>query len=123
MPPTEANMSSRCVTLDYDDQVCVITINRPERRNAVDGEVASALHDAFVRYDTDHHPAAGFYVITCIIFVAQLQQFNSNNNHNTNFVRSQRPATRVTAKPFEVPETIRGRSTPARERQKTPPHR
>ena len=50
-------MSSRCVTLDYDDQVCVITINRPERRNAVDGEVAAALHDAFAAFEADEDRA------------------------------------------------------------------
>jgi enoyl-CoA hydratase len=31
----------------------VITIDRPERRNAVDGPTAQALHDAYVRFEED----------------------------------------------------------------------
>jgi enoyl-CoA hydratase len=33
--------------------VTVVTLNRPEVRNAVDGEHAQALHDAFVAFDAD----------------------------------------------------------------------
>jgi len=31
----------------------IITLNKPERRNAVDGAMAAALADAFRRFDTD----------------------------------------------------------------------
>ncbi|MGH9096931.1 MAG: enoyl-CoA hydratase-related protein, partial [Acidimicrobiales bacterium] len=33
--------------------VCIVTINRPERRNAVDRVTAAALADAFRRFDAD----------------------------------------------------------------------
>jgi len=35
------------------DRVVVVTIDRPERRNAVDGPTADALHAAFVDFDAD----------------------------------------------------------------------
>jgi enoyl-CoA hydratase len=34
-------------------RVLVVTIDRPERRNAVDGPTAAALHDTFARFDGD----------------------------------------------------------------------
>ncbi|AOJ72661.1 MULTISPECIES: crotonase/enoyl-CoA hydratase family protein [Burkholderia] len=36
-----------------DGAVCTITLNRPERRNAVDGPTASQLSDAFARFEAD----------------------------------------------------------------------
>lgn len=41
------------VTYALDGPVAVITIRRPERRNAVDGDTARALYDAFKRFDAD----------------------------------------------------------------------
>jgi enoyl-CoA hydratase len=41
------------VRFDIDGAVCVITIDRPEVRNAVDGPTAAALADAFRRFETD----------------------------------------------------------------------
>lgn len=41
------------VTFDIDGPVAVVTIDRPERRNAVDGPTAKALHDAFARFEAD----------------------------------------------------------------------
>jgi enoyl-CoA hydratase len=38
---------------EEDGPVAVITIDRPERRNAVDAETAGALVEAFRRFDTD----------------------------------------------------------------------
>ncbi len=35
------------------DRVLVVTINRPERRNAIDGETARALYEAFTDFDAD----------------------------------------------------------------------
>lgn len=41
------------VILDRDGPVLIVTINRPERRNAVDAATASALTDAFKAFDAD----------------------------------------------------------------------
>jgi enoyl-CoA hydratase len=41
------------VLFERDGEVAVITINRPEVRNAVDDPTASALADAFRRFDAD----------------------------------------------------------------------
>lgn len=41
------------VLFDVDDDVCTITIDRPEVRNAVDGPTATALKEAFERFDAD----------------------------------------------------------------------
>jgi enoyl-CoA hydratase len=35
------------------DVAAVVTIGRPRRRNAIDGPTASALHDAFLRFEAD----------------------------------------------------------------------
>lgn len=42
-------------TVSYDRQgrIAVVTINRPERRNAVDAETAGLLYDAFKAFDAD----------------------------------------------------------------------
>ncbi|MGH3459778.1 crotonase/enoyl-CoA hydratase family protein [Aeromicrobium sp.] len=42
------------VRYDVDDAVCTITLDRPERRNAVDGPMAAELRDAFRAFDEDH---------------------------------------------------------------------
>src|SRR5262245_23974078 len=41
------------VLVDRDDEVLVVTINRPEVRNAVDAATADALLRAFQEYDRD----------------------------------------------------------------------
>ena len=41
------------VTVSRRDAVTLVTLDRPEVRNAVDGEHAQALHDAFVAFDAD----------------------------------------------------------------------
>lgn len=41
------------VRTDVRDRSLIVTIDRPERRNAVDGPTATALHDAFVAFDAD----------------------------------------------------------------------
>src|SRR5918994_4225011 len=41
------------VRFDVDRAVAVVTIDRPERRNAVDRVTAEALTEAFVRFDSD----------------------------------------------------------------------
>ncbi|PWZ00360.1 ClpP/crotonase [Testicularia cyperi] len=43
-------------------QIMVCTIDRPERRNAVDGETAAALYEAFVRFGND--PSLSVAILT-----------------------------------------------------------
>ena len=50
------------VRVERDGPVTVVTIDRPERRNAVDGPAAAALADAFRAFDGD--PAASVAVLT-----------------------------------------------------------
>ncbi len=41
------------ILFDVDGPVCIITLNRPERRNAVDGPTAALLNAAFERFAAD----------------------------------------------------------------------
>ena len=41
------------VTFDVDGAVCTITLNRPEKRNAVNGVMAAQLRMAFERFESD----------------------------------------------------------------------
>ena len=41
------------VDFDTDGAIAIVTINRPEARNAVDGPTAKALAETFRRFDTD----------------------------------------------------------------------
>jgi enoyl-CoA hydratase len=41
------------VRYDVDDAVCTITLDRPERRNAVDGPMAAELKEAFHAFEAD----------------------------------------------------------------------
>jgi enoyl-CoA hydratase len=50
------------VRVERDGPVTVVTIDRPERRNAVDGPAAAALADAFRAFDRD--PGASVAVLT-----------------------------------------------------------
>lgn len=50
------------VSYRLDGPVAVVTIHRPERRNAVDGATAQGLYDAFKRFDADE--AASVAVLT-----------------------------------------------------------
>lgn len=50
MPDLDASSS---VTLATDGPVCTITLDRPDRRNAVDGPMADELLAAFERFETD----------------------------------------------------------------------
>ena len=42
-----------CITTEFLDGITVITLNRPEVRNAVDADTARALHAAFIAFDDD----------------------------------------------------------------------
>jgi enoyl-CoA hydratase len=46
-------MAMQYVAYDVDRTVCTITLNRPEKRNAVDGVVAAELRQAFERFEAD----------------------------------------------------------------------
>lgn len=53
-----AGVSSRMsgmshVLYDVDDSICTITLDRPDRRNAVDGPMAAELRDAFREFEED----------------------------------------------------------------------
>src|SRR3954447_25470217 len=43
------------VRIDHRRRVTIVTIDRPEVRNAVDGETSEALADAFRAFDADDH--------------------------------------------------------------------
>jgi enoyl-CoA hydratase len=47
------------VTYDCDGSVATITIDRPERKNAIDHEIAEQLRDAWQRFDEDDDAAVG----------------------------------------------------------------
>ncbi|MET3494073.1 crotonase/enoyl-CoA hydratase family protein [Variovorax boronicumulans] len=46
-------MTLHHVTITADRSVCTITLNRPDKRNAVDGIVAAELREAFERFEAD----------------------------------------------------------------------
>src|SRR6185503_17234054 len=50
---TEGPMSEETVHFEGDGQVAIITIDRPEVRNAVDGPTAALLAAAFRRFEAD----------------------------------------------------------------------
>ena len=50
------------VLYETQDSIVVITINRPERRNAISMAVREQLHDAFLRFDKD--PALRIAILT-----------------------------------------------------------
>ena len=50
------------IVVEHKNQVVIITINRPERRNAVDSATAQALFEAFQSFDVD--PAISVAVLT-----------------------------------------------------------
>ena len=45
--------SRATILVERDGPVTIVTINRPERKNAVDGATARALYDAFLAFDAD----------------------------------------------------------------------
>jgi enoyl-CoA hydratase len=47
------------VTVEKDGPVTTVILSRPERRNAVDGETAQALSDAFAAFDADPNASVG----------------------------------------------------------------
>ena len=55
-------MTASTVRYETDERVAIVTIDRPERRNAVDRPTAEALADAFRRFESD--PALDVAVLT-----------------------------------------------------------
>jgi len=55
-------MSSDTVRVEREGPVTIVTIDRPEVRNAVDGPTARALHEVFLAFDND--PTASVAVLT-----------------------------------------------------------
>src|SRR5450830_1724276 len=51
-----------CVNYEASDSICTITLSRPDKRNAVDGAVATELRQAFERFEAD--PALRVSVLT-----------------------------------------------------------
>lgn len=46
-------MDSDTIVVERQDRTLVVTIDRPQRRNAIDGVTAQLLHDAFDAFDDD----------------------------------------------------------------------
>ena len=46
-------MSDPLVLVEAEGPILVVTINRPEKKNAANAEVLCRLYDAWVRLDTD----------------------------------------------------------------------
>jgi enoyl-CoA hydratase len=51
--PKAISESANSVQVERDGEITVITLNRPEVRNAVDSATAQALHAAFLAFDAD----------------------------------------------------------------------
>ena len=60
--PPAGRTGADAVRVAIDGAVCTITIDRPARRNAVDGPTAAALREAFERFEAD--PALHVAVLT-----------------------------------------------------------
>jgi enoyl-CoA hydratase len=58
-PAPQADMTSVVVT--RDGPVTIVTLNRPERKNAVDGVTAQLLFEAFQAFDTDDTAAVAVF--------------------------------------------------------------
>src|SRR3954467_4464634 len=58
------------VLIERDGPVTVVSINRPERRNAVDGATARKLFDAFLAFDADDRVSVAVFTGTGGTFCA-----------------------------------------------------
>ncbi len=48
-------MSQEPVLYERDEEVCIITLNRPGKRNAIDGPTGILLREAFTAFEEDEH--------------------------------------------------------------------
>jgi enoyl-CoA hydratase len=58
------------VLVERDGPVSIISINRPERRNAVNGATAKVLFDAFLAFDADESASVAVFTGTGGYFCA-----------------------------------------------------
>lgn len=58
------------ILIERDGPVTIVSINRPERRNAVDGATARKLFDAFLAFDADPESSAAVFTGTNGAFCA-----------------------------------------------------
>ncbi|HYW62732.1 MAG TPA: crotonase/enoyl-CoA hydratase family protein [Bradyrhizobium sp.] len=61
---------SDTVLVEHDGPVTIVSINRPERRNAVDGATARKLFDAFLAFDADDRASVAVFTGTGGYFCA-----------------------------------------------------
>ena len=54
----------QAVLVDREGAVTIISINRPDRRNAVDGATARKLYDAFLAFDADKEASVAVFTGT-----------------------------------------------------------
>ena len=47
-------MGSQTVTLEYHDRICILTLNRPQLRNAMNEDLAEDFHEAINKIKNDH---------------------------------------------------------------------
>src|SRR5499427_8275093 len=58
------------VLIERDGPITIISINRPHRRNAVDGATARKLYDAFLGFDADNDASVAVFTGTGGFFCA-----------------------------------------------------
>jgi enoyl-CoA hydratase len=58
------------ILVERDGPVTIVSINRPERRNAVDGATARKLFDAFLAFDADPNASVAVFTGTDGAFCA-----------------------------------------------------
>ncbi len=61
---------SDSILIERDGPVTIVSINRPERRNAVDGATARRLFDAFLSFDADETSSVAVFTGTGGMFCA-----------------------------------------------------
>lgn len=68
--PVILNESVVTVKIEHKEAVTIVSIDRPDRRNAVDGDTARALADAFRAFDEDDTKKVGILTGTAGAFCA-----------------------------------------------------
>ena len=58
------------VIVEHDGAITIVSINRPERRNAVDAGTARRLHDVFLAFDADASASVAVFTGTGGTFCA-----------------------------------------------------